>query len=104
MHDTALFYGKKFFENYVLKKSKILDIGSKDENGSLRKFTNNKHEYIGIDMIPGKNVDIVQEDPYVIPFKNDTFDVVTATSVFEHSSMFWVLANEIFSRANSRID
>ena len=26
MHDTALFYGKKFFENYVLKKSKILDI------------------------------------------------------------------------------
>ena len=40
MHDTALFYGKKFFENYVLKKSKILDIGSKDENGSLRKFTN----------------------------------------------------------------
>ena len=46
-------------------------------------------------MIPGKNVDIVQEDPYAT-FKNDTFDVVTATSVFEHSSMFWVLANGFF--------
>ena len=96
MHDTALFYGKKFFENYVSKKSKILDIGSKDENGSLRKYANDKHEYIGIDMIPGENVDVVQDDPYVIPFNNDTFDIVTATSVFEHSSMFWVLANEIF--------
>ena len=96
MHDTALFYGKKFFENYVLKKSKILDIGSKDENGSLKKYNNNNHEYIGIDMVPGKNVDIVQKDPYVIPFDNDTFDIVTSTSVFEHSSMFWVLSNEIF--------
>ena len=96
MHETALYYGKKFFENYVLKKSKILDIGSKDENGSLKRYTNNQHEYIGIDMVPGKNVDIVQEDPYIIPFDNDTFDIVTSTSVFEHSSMFWVLANEIF--------
>lgn len=51
MHDTALFYGKKFFEIYGSKKSKILDIGSKDENGSLRKYTNDKHEYIGIDMV-----------------------------------------------------
>ena len=96
MHDTALFYGKKFFENYVHKKSKILDIGSKDENGSLKKYTNNEHEYIGIDMMPGKNVDVVQEDPYLIPFDDNTFDIVTSTSVFEHSSMFWVLANEIF--------
>ena len=37
MHDTALFYGKKFFINYAINKSKILDIGSKDENGSLKK-------------------------------------------------------------------
>ena len=96
MHDTALFYGKKFFEIYGVKRSKILDIGSKDENGSLRKYTNNKHEYIGIDMVSGKNVDIVQKDPYVIPFDDDTFDIVTSTSVFEHSSMFWVLSNEIF--------
>lgn len=96
MHDTALFYGKKFLDNYVLKKSKILDIGSKDENGSLKKYVNDKHDYIGIDMIPGKNVDIVQDDPYVLPFGDNTFDIVTSTSVFEHSSMFWVLANEIF--------
>ena len=24
MHDTALFYGKKFFETYAIKDSKIL--------------------------------------------------------------------------------
>ena len=96
MHDTALFYGKKFFEIYGSKKSKILDIGSKDENGSLRKYTNDKHEYIGIDMVPGENVDIVQADPYILPFKDNTFDIIASSSVFEHSQMFWVLSNEIF--------
>ena len=96
MHDTALFYGKKFFEIYGIKRSKILDIGSKDENGSLRKYTDKKHEYIGIDMVGGENVDIVQTDPYILPFKNDTFDIITSSSVFEHSQMFWVLSNEIF--------
>jgi SAM-dependent methyltransferase len=96
MHDTALFYGKKFFEIYGCKRSKILDIGSKDENGSLRKYTNDKHEYIGIDMVPGENVDIVQTDPYILPFKDNTFDIITSSSVFEHSQMFWVLSNEIF--------
>ena len=96
MHDTALFYGKKFFEVYGLKRSKILDIGSKDENGSLRKYTNNNHEYTGIDMIPGENVDIVQADPYLLPFEDNTFDIITSSSVFEHSQMFWVLSNEIF--------
>ena len=96
MHDTALFYGKKFFETYAIKGSKILDVGSKDENGSLRKYTEGKHEYIGIDMISGNNVDIVQKNPYVLPFEDDTFDIVTSSSVFEHSQMFWVLSNEIF--------
>ena len=96
MHDTALYFGKKFFETYAIKPSKILDIGSKDENGSLRKYVEKKHKYIGIDMIPGNNVDIVQKDPYIIPFEDNTFDIVTSTSVFEHSNMFWVLSNEIF--------
>ena len=95
MHDTALFFGKKFFQVYGINKSKILDIGSKDENGSLKKYTENKHEYIGIDMIPGKNVDIVQTDPYILPFEDNTFDIITSSSVFEHSQMFWVLFNEI---------
>jgi SAM-dependent methyltransferase len=96
MHDTALFYGKKFFQNYLLKPSKILDVGSKNENGSLKFYCGDTHEYIGIDMIAGDNVDIIQKDPYVLPFNDNTFDIITSTSVFEHSQMFWVLANEIF--------
>jgi hypothetical protein len=39
MHDTALYYRKKIFEIYATKPSKILVIGSKDENGSLREYT-----------------------------------------------------------------
>ena len=47
-------------------------------------------------MIAGPNVDIVQVDPYILPFEDGTFDIITSTSVFEHSQMFWLLSNEIF--------
>ena len=96
MHDTAIEYGKLFFENYLFKRSKILDVGSLNMNGSLKSFVTNKHNYIGIDMTPGKDVDVVQEDPYKIPFKDNFFDVVISTSVFEHAELFWLLSNEIF--------
>lgn len=96
MHDTALKYGKLFFENYLLKKSKILDVGSLNINGSLKSLINKEHEYIGIDMSAGKDVDIVQDDPYKLPFEDNFYDIVLATSVFEHSELFWLLSNEIF--------
>ena len=96
MHDTAFKHGKLFFENYLLKKSKILDIGSTNVNGSLKSLISKEHEYIGSDMSAGKDVDIVQDDPYKLPFEDNFFDIVLATSVFEHSEFFWLLSNEIF--------
>ena len=43
----------------------------------------------------GKNVDIVIDDPYALPFKDNTFDIVISSSCFEHADMFWVTFLEI---------
>jgi SAM-dependent methyltransferase len=96
MHKTSIKHAKLFIDSYLIKKSKILDIGSQSVNSvTFKEILNNKHEYVGIDMIKGKNVDIVQDDPYKIPFNNDTFDVAVSTSTFEHTEFFWLTFNEI---------
>ena len=96
MHQSALENGKKFLQTYSLKKNKILDVGAQNVNGSLKIYKKDEDTYIGTDMYAGKDVDIVQEDPYKIPFSDNYFDIVVCTSVFEHCEFFWLLTNEIF--------
>lgn len=97
MHDTAIKYSEQFSKVYLSHKNnlKILDLGSLDVNGSVKKFFQEKHRYIGMDLVSGKNVDIVMKDPYKIPFEDSSVDVVLSTSCFEHSEMFWLVFNEI---------
>ena len=59
---------------------KCLDVGSYDVNGCVRcLFT----DYIGLDMRPGPNVDIVAMASS-IHFGDDLFDVVTCLEMLEH--------------------
>lgn len=96
MHKTSIKHAKLFIDSYLTKKSKILEVGSQSVNNiTFKEILNNKHEYLGVDMVSGKNVDIVQDDPYKIPFNNDTFDAVVSTSAFEHTEFFWLTFNEI---------
>ena len=98
MHLTAMINAKSFFDTYAKEfKSniKILEIGSQDVNGSLRQVCPKEFEYIGVDFEQGKGVDIVLEDPYTLPFENESFDVVLSSSCFEHSEMFWLVFLEI---------
>jgi len=67
------------------KELKILDIGSMDLNGAYRyMFPNPKWKYVGLDMEPGKNVDVVTKDPYSYPFYDNCFDVVISGNCLEH--------------------
>jgi SAM-dependent methyltransferase len=96
MHDTAIFHATKFFNTY-LKNAKdliIVDIGAQDVNGSLRSFSPPSSKYIGLDFIKAKGVDVVIDDLYSLPFKNDSVDVIVSSSCFEHSEFFWLLFNE----------
>jgi len=92
MHDTALEYGNLFFQTYIQdrKSIKILDLGSQDINGTLRVVAPEKAEYIGVDFIEGKGVDVRITDSYILPFENNSIDVIVSSSCFEHSEFFWL--------------
>lgn len=101
MHPTAMKNNKNFFDTYgdeifkITPIPKLVEIGSQDVNGSLKQNCPNDFEYIGVDFVQGKGVDIILENPYQLPFESDTVDVVISSSCFEHSEMFWVLFLEI---------
>jgi len=98
MHVSALANGESFFRTYLAhgpSRPRIVEIGSLDVNGSLRAVCSGEASYTGVDFAPGKGVDIVLDDPYVLPFEDATVDFCVASSVFEHSEMFWVLFVEI---------
>jgi SAM-dependent methyltransferase len=96
VHDTALDYGRAFFHTYMPNAGDltIVDIGSRDVNGSLRSVAPQDCTYVGIDFAEGRGVDVVLADPYVLPFADATVDTVVSSSCFEHAEFFWLLFNE----------
>lgn len=93
MHLSAYKNAHDFFQKYCRPGIKVLDVGSLDVNGSLRPIFENCH-YTGLDMCPGKNVDVVA-NAHQLPFGNDFFDVVLSSSNFEHDEMFWLTFREM---------
>jgi SAM-dependent methyltransferase len=93
MHDSAMSFGDLFFKTYVRdsKDVTIVDIGSQDVNGSLRLAAPKRCAYIGVDFVAGNGVDLIIEDPYKLPFEDDSVDVIVSSSCFEHSEFFWLL-------------
>lgn len=66
---------------------KVLEVGSLNINGSVRDFFRDC-EYIGLDVAPGRNVDIVCEgQKYDAP--DSSFDVVISCEVMEHNP-YWL--------------
>ena len=96
MHDTAMMYAKHFFSTYLQGETglKIVEIGSQDVNGSLKSVAPVNNDYIGVDFVEGKGVDIILSDPYVLPFEDSSIDVILSSSCYEHSEFFWLSFNE----------
>jgi hypothetical protein len=69
MHQTALEFGRLFFNTYVAREKglSIVEIGSQEVIGSLRSVAPPESNYLGID----------------------------SSSCFEHSEFFWLVYNEI---------
>mgnify|MGYP001166541216 FL=1 len=93
MHDTAMWWGKEFLNNYSIS-GRILEVGSYNRNGGLRDVCPEGSEWIGADLEAGPGVDVVLEDPHKLPFEDASFDVVLSSSVFEHTDFFWELFKE----------
>jgi len=97
MHVESFELMKYFAEKYLdrNKKLRILDIGSCDVNGSYKSiFINDKWEYKGLDMVPGKNVDIVSKSEYDFGVE-EQFDVVVSGNCLEHVEAPWKWIKEV---------
>ena len=75
----------------------ILDLGSCDYNGSYRAlFDRRPWRYVGADLEPGPNVDLVLRDPYHWrELKSESVDVLISGQTFEHTEFFWETSLEI---------
>lgn len=100
MHASAYQTARQFFEVYAiaLPFGTVVEIGSRqaaEEQRTLRTLCPSHLDYVGLDLEPGINVDIVMNDPYVLPLGDDAIDIVLCTSVFEHCDFFWELFEQI---------
>jgi len=71
-------------ENLPQTFNTVVEIGSRDINGSLRSLFTGKN-YTGVDILPGKNVDIVADASLELPLAKDSFDLAVCVAVFEHT-------------------
>jgi SAM-dependent methyltransferase len=93
----------EFFIENVEKEEfqgkKILEVGSKYVNGSVRPLIErfcSPREYLGVDIEPGKFVDLIlPAEKLVEHFGFETFDVVIATELLEHVQDWRLVINNI---------
>lgn len=88
-HYSQIEFVKKitqFFPEFFSGR-KVLEVGSWDVNGSVRKFFANC-DYLGIDVAEGPGVDLVCEGQHLEKPSN-YFDVVISCECFEHNP-FWL--------------
>jgi predicted SAM-dependent methyltransferase len=92
MHESAMNNAKVFFGAFTNNKDAgiVVDIGSQNVNGTLKTIVPKKFNYIGVDYQRGPNVDLVLENPYKLPFENQSIDIVISSSCLEHSEFFWI--------------
>ena len=78
---------------------RVLEVGSKYVNGSVRPFMERflkPDEYIGIDIEPGKFVDmVVPAEDIVKRFGEESFDVIISTELLEHVRDWRVVINNM---------
>ena len=82
--------------NFNKPGMRILEVGSRNVTGANLRELFKDAQYIGFDIYPGENVDIVGDAHKLSTyFKPDSFDLVFSSAVFEHLAMPWIVAEEI---------
>ena|SRR3990167_6441653 len=89
---------REFWESHG-PLDKILDVGSRDINGSVRQILDGlkwKGNFTGLDMIDGTGVDIVMNAHDMgKKWKKPKFDLVTCVDTLEHDDRFWLTVQEM---------
>ncbi len=103
MHASSLENMQKCYENFVKKwpwdftrKISVVDIGGVNVNGTYADiFSGSEFFYQSADINPEENVDILLEDPYKLPFEDNSVDILISGQAFEHVEFFWLLFSEM---------
>lgn len=66
------------------KRGIVVDVGSLDVNGTYRDLFGPEWKYVGVDIKPGKNVDLAMPSEYEIPFPDSSADLVISGQAIEH--------------------
>lgn len=87
---------------YSQGATSVLEIGSYDVNGTIRTIFKDSNIYIGIDLIPGKGVDIVCSGAdYGPQVDSDRYDLVISCECFEHNPYWADTLRNMISMASS---
>lgn len=96
MRDEGMAEMNRVLNRYQGKVANVLDVGSQDVNGTFRSIIEHRTwQYVGLDIAPGPNVDIVTDDPYRFPFGSDLFDIVISGYAMEHVEAIWLWIPEL---------
>lgn len=97
MHRSSLMKFESFLETHVGDAGRgksILDVGSATYKGMVTYRVAAEKAglgYVGLDMQPGANVDIVASNMVVYAeLERESFDYVVSGQAFEHNPFFWV--------------
>lgn len=101
MHRTSFETMTRFVETRLRDRIglRVLDVGSYNVNGSYRDLFAN-HVYVGADIRPGPNVDLVLPDPYRWEL-DEKYDVVISGQTLEHVEDIGLLVREIAATLKS---
>lgn len=76
---------------FVPRPGRVLEIGSMDVNGSVRELFADATEYVGIDIAPGENVDVVLNGHEILDrFGPSSFDTILCLETLEHDDRPWL--------------
>ncbi|MBN2704899.1 MAG: methyltransferase domain-containing protein [Deltaproteobacteria bacterium] len=101
MHQSSFLYMTRFRDQFLAQEQGrqllVADLGSYDVNGSYRVLFDHKPwRYLGLDVGPGPNVDLVLADPYRWrELTSDLVDVFISGQAFEHIEFFWLTLLEL---------
>lgn len=95
--DKMLDFRNKYLRGREEEPLVILGLGSSDIGGTYKGFFDSPAwRYIGVDLEPNKNVDIVLSESYNWrEIESSTIDVLISGQTFEHIEYFWLTIIEI---------
>lgn len=80
----------------TIESTEVLEMGSRARSGiTVKELIPKKHAYVGLDILPGPNVDVVGDAHCLSTlFSKNRFGAIFSRSVFEHLAMPWKVVIE----------